>query len=215
VTDDVLSSQVTYYRRRADEYDATAYGDVEAARGRIARLVAAMQPSGKVLEIACGTGLWTEQLAGTADMVTAIDAAPEAVAIAGERVRSNNVRFEVADIFSWRTAARFDVIFFSAWLSHVPKSHFEPFWQLMRKLLAEEGRVLFIDEHIEVSVKETYLPGGDEIIERQLRDGSRYHIVKNFVDPERLETRFREIGWECRIRRDGSDWVCGEARPLA
>lgn len=212
----MLSSQADYYRRRAGEYDATAYGDVVAARARIARLVAEMQPTGTVLEIACGTGLWTEALAGLAATVTAIDVAPEAVAIARDRVRSNSVRFEVADVFSWKTAARFDVIFFSAWLSHVPMSRFERFWQLLRGLLADGGRVLFVDEHIEGSDKETYLPGGDEIVERQLLDGSRYRVVKNFVDPERLEPRLRGIGWECRIRRDGSDWVwvCGEARPV-
>ena len=79
MTDEALASQVDYYRRRADEYDATAYGDVEAARVRIARLVAELRPTGMVLEIACGTGLWTEALAGVADRVTAIDAAPEAV----------------------------------------------------------------------------------------------------------------------------------------
>jgi 2-polyprenyl-3-methyl-5-hydroxy-6-metoxy-1,4-benzoquinol methylase len=216
VTDEVLASQADYYRHRAGEYDATAYGDVAAAHTRIARLVAEMGPSGTVLEIACGTGLWTGALAGLAETVTAIDVAPEAVAIARDRVKSANVRFEVADVFSWKTAARFDVIFFSAWLSHVPRSRFEQFWQLLRGLLAEGGRVLFVDEHVEGRGKETYLPGGDEIVERQLRDGSRYHIVKNFVDPERLERRLRGLGWECRIRCDGSDWVwvCGEARPV-
>src|SRR5215470_18111653 len=85
VTDEVLADQVDYYRRRAGEYDATAYGDVAAARARIARLVAEMRPAGSVLEIACGTGLWTEALARWADTVTAIDAAPEAVAIARDR----------------------------------------------------------------------------------------------------------------------------------
>ncbi len=214
--DQVLASQAEYYRRRAGEYDVTSYGDVVAARARIARIVAEMDPSGTVLEIAGGTGLWTEALAGLAETVTALDVAPEAVAIARDRVRSGNVRFEVADIFSWTTAARFDVIFFSAWLSHVPVSRFEQFWQLLRGLLAEGGRVLFVDEPAENRSKETYLPGGDEIVERQLRDGSRYHIVKNFVDPERLERRLHGLGWECRIRRDYSDWVwvCGEARPV-
>ena len=192
----------------------TAYGDVVAARARIARLVAQMQPTGTVLEIACGTGLWTEALAGPAETVTAIDVAPEAVAIARDRVRSKNVRFEVVDAFSWTTAAHFDVTFFAAWLSHVPMSRFEQFWQLLRGLLAEGGRVLFVDEHVDVRDKEAYLPGGDEIVERHLRDGSTFRIIKNFVDPERLERRLRGIGWDCQIRRDGSDWVCGEARPV-
>jgi 2-polyprenyl-3-methyl-5-hydroxy-6-metoxy-1,4-benzoquinol methylase len=211
VTDEVLADQVDYYRRRADEYDVTAYGDVAAARARIARLVAEMRPTGRVLEIACGTGLWTEALAGPADTVTAIDAAPEVVAIARDRVRSAKVRFEVADVFSWDPDTRFDVIFFSAWLSHVPMSRFEQFWHSLRGLLAEDGRVLFIDEHVDERAKEAYVPGRDEIIERRLSDGSTFRIVKNFVDPDELEVRLRGLGWDCAIRRDGRDWVCGEA----
>jgi demethylmenaquinone methyltransferase/2-methoxy-6-polyprenyl-1,4-benzoquinol methylase len=211
VTDEVLAVQLDYYRRRAGEYDVTAYGDVAAARARIARLVAAMRPAGSVLEIACGTGLWTEALAKTADTVTAIDAAPEVVEIARRRVRSANVRFEVADVFSWHPGACFDVIFFSAWLSHVPTSRFDQFWESLRGLLAKDGRVLFIDEHVDEREKEAYVEGREEIVERRLRDGSTFQVVKNFVDPESLELRLRRRGWDCTVRRDGSDWVCGEA----
>lgn len=211
--DEVLSEQVDYYRRRASEYDVTAYGSVAAFRARIARLVAEMDPSGRVLEIACGTGLWTEALADVADTVLAIDAAPEMVAIARDRVRSGSVRFEVADVFSWTTEDRFDVIFFAAWLSHVPTSRFEQFWLMLRRLLAEDGRVLFIDEPIDVREKEAYVPGMDEIIERRLNDGRAFRVVKNFIDPEVMQARLREMGWACEIRRDGIDVVRGEARP--
>jgi 2-polyprenyl-3-methyl-5-hydroxy-6-metoxy-1,4-benzoquinol methylase len=213
VTDDVLAEQIDYYRRRAGEYDATAYGDVAAARARINRLVAEIQPTGKVLEIACGTGLWTEALAGLAETVTAIDAAPEAIDIARARVRSAKVTFEVADVFSWTTPASFDVVFFSAWLSHVPMSRLEQFWQTLRHLLAVGGRVLFIDEHVDVREKESYVAGRDEIVERRLRDGETFCIVKNFVHPQRLEAWLHGIGWDCEVRRDGGDWICGEARP--
>jgi 2-polyprenyl-3-methyl-5-hydroxy-6-metoxy-1,4-benzoquinol methylase len=212
VTDEALAEQVDYYRRRAGEYDATAYGDVAAARTRIARLVAELRPAGSVLEIACGTGLWTEALAEQADAVTAIDAAPEAVAIARGRVRSGRVSYEVADVFSWDPGARFDVIFFSAWLSHVPASRFGQFWQLLARLLAENGRVLFIDEHIDERGKEAYVAGRDEVVERRLTDGSTFRVIKNFVDPTGLESRLRGLGWDCAIRRDGRDWIVGEAR---
>ncbi|MCO5997639.1 class I SAM-dependent methyltransferase [Actinoallomurus rhizosphaericola] len=214
MTDEVLADQVDYYRRRAGEYDVTAYGDVAAARERIARLVAQMNPRRRVLEIACGTGLWTEALAGMADVVVAIDAAPEAVAIARDRARSGNVTFEVADVFSWTTDDRFDAIFFSAWLSHVPMSRFEEFWRLLRRLLTEDGRVLFIDEHVDVRDKESYVPDAGEIVERRLRDGETYRIVKNFIDPRELRDRLRNLGWDCRIHRDGDDWIRGEARPV-
>jgi demethylmenaquinone methyltransferase/2-methoxy-6-polyprenyl-1,4-benzoquinol methylase len=217
MTDGLLAGQADYYRRRASEYDATAYGDTAAAGVRIARLVGEMHPGGAILEIACGTGMWTGPLADVAQTLTAIDAAPEAVAIARDRAGDKDVRFEVADIFSWRTARRFDVIFFSAWLSHVPNSRFDQFWQILRELLADGGRVLFVDEPVELRDKETYLFGSEEIVQRWLTDGSEFQLVKNFIDPHTLVHRLRSLGWECRIWRDHDDWVwiCGEASPVA
>jgi demethylmenaquinone methyltransferase/2-methoxy-6-polyprenyl-1,4-benzoquinol methylase len=214
MSDDVLASQANYYQRRAGEYDVTAYGDVQAARPRIARIVSELAPGGRVLEIACGTGLWTEALARLARTVRAIDAAPDAVTIARDRVSADNVTFEVADVFTWSTADRFDVVFFSAWLSHVPGSRFAQFWELLRGLLTDNGRVLFIDEHVDERAKERYVPGEDEIVERTLEDGTGYRIVKNFIDPEPMRHRLHGLGWDCAIRRDGTAWVVGEARPL-
>ena len=212
MTDEVVAEQVDYYRRRAGEYDVTAYGDVAAARERIARIVTEMRPTGRVLEIACGTGLWTEALAESADSLTAIDAAPEMVEIARHRVRPANVHFEIANVFTWRPNTSYDVIFFSAWLSHVPTSRFEQFWQTLRGLVAEDGRVLFIDEHVDEAGKEAYVAGRDEVVERRLDDGTTFLVIKNFVEPGRLEVRLRRLGWECAIRRDGRDWIRGEAR---
>jgi demethylmenaquinone methyltransferase/2-methoxy-6-polyprenyl-1,4-benzoquinol methylase len=106
------------------------------------------------------------------------------------------------------------VVFFSAWLSHVPTSRFEQFWQMLRHLLADDGRVLFVDEHVDVREKEAYVAGADEIVERRLRDGRTFRIVKNFVDPQALRTRLWQLGWDCQVRRDGTDWISGEARPV-
>jgi ubiquinone/menaquinone biosynthesis C-methylase UbiE len=57
-----LQAQVAYYRRRAAEYDETSYGDVPRADRRIAALVNRLRPGGDLLEIACGTGIWTRHL---------------------------------------------------------------------------------------------------------------------------------------------------------
>ena len=210
----MLADQVAYYRLRAGEYDVTAYEDVAETRVLIARLVAEMRPTGKVLEIACGTGLWTAALAEWADSVTAVDAAPEMVAVARSRVGPGNVTFEVADVFSWDPGNRYDVIFFSAWLSHVPASRFEGFWRLLRGLLADGGRVLFIDEHVDERGKEAYVPGQDEVVERRLTNGGTFRVIKNFVEPAELELRLRRIGWNCAIRRVDSRLIYGEARYL-
>jgi len=211
MTDDVVAEQVEYYRRRAGEYDATAYGDLAVARPRIARLVAEMAPAGRVLEIACGTGLWTESLAELADSVTAIDAAPETLDRARDRVRRANVTFEVADVFAYAPSEKFDVVFFSAWLSHVPEDRFDQFWGSLRGMLAEGGRVLFLDEHVDEQDKEAWVQDG--IVERRLSDGSTFRVVKNFLEPRQLEQRLARLGWDCTVRRDGNDWVYGQARP--
>ncbi|NUR71671.1 MAG: class I SAM-dependent methyltransferase [Hamadaea sp.] len=213
MTDDVLAEQVDYYRHRAAEYDATAYGDVEAARPRIARIVGDLRVTGRVLEIACGTGLWTEALAAYADSLTALDTAPEALSIARGRVGRGNVTFVAADVFQWEPGTQFDVIFFSAWLSHVPPERFDGFWAALRRMLADGGRVLFIDEHVAERPKESYVDDG--IVERRLTDGRTFRVVKHFVDPAELSARLRDRGWDCVIRREGDDWVSGEARPTA
>jgi len=96
-------------------------------------------------------------------------------------------------------------------LSHVPTGRFAEFWGLLRRLLADRGRVLFIDEHVDERGKEAHGAGSPEMVERRLRDGSEFRIVKNFVDPERLSARLGQLGWECRVDRDGQDWVSGEA----
>lgn len=101
-----------------------------------------------------------QALAGWADTVRAIDAAPEMVAIARDRVRSARVSFEVAGVFSWDPGTRFDVVFFSAWLSHVPASRFGQFWQLLGRLLAGNGRVLFVDQHVDERGKEAMSRAG-------------------------------------------------------
>ncbi len=74
--------QIAYYRGRAAEYDATAYGDLAAADARILGVVEQVRPAGDVLEIAPGTGIWTQKLARLARTVTAVDAAPEMIELA-------------------------------------------------------------------------------------------------------------------------------------
>jgi len=64
---------------------------------------------GEVLELAGGTGLWTQQLAQSADNLPVVDASPEAQRITRERLQNPRVRYLEADISAnprpwiWRT----------------------------------------------------------------------------------------------------------------
>ena len=106
-------------------------------------------PRGSVLELACGTGLWTQLLAQHASRIVAVDASPETLALNAERVQSHHVEYVVADIFSWSSEETFDLVFFSFWLSHVPESRFAEFWERVRTFLKPGGRVFFVDSLLE------------------------------------------------------------------
>jgi 2-polyprenyl-3-methyl-5-hydroxy-6-metoxy-1,4-benzoquinol methylase len=206
--------QVAYYRRRAAEYDVTSYQDLPAADRRIAALVGQMHPGGDLLEIACGTGLWTCHLVSCADSVTAIDAAPEMIALARQRVTGGKVTFVTADILDWTPPQRFDTVFFAFWLSHVPTSAFSGFWSVVRSALVGTGRVLFVDEQPGAGDRETHVAGSGEVVERRLRDGTRHRLIKLVRDHQDLTRQLTQLGWQPSIRRSGHDWLLGEARPM-
>ena len=104
-------------------------------------------PCGRVLEVAAGTGNWTERLARHAERIVAVDASDETLAINRAKLaeRAHLVDYVTADLFSWQPDERFDVVFMSFWLTHVPNSRFDGFWQMVHAALEPAGRVFIID----------------------------------------------------------------------
>src|ERR1044071_474801 len=144
--DERLRKQATYYRAFARQYDG-AYEMREDLRS-LEGLADGLPIAGEVLELACGTGQWTRLLAGRGHRVTAVDAAPEMLALARERVAGLDVEFVEADLFDWRPPRRFDTVFFCFWLSHVPLERFEGFWRMVGDALKPGGHACFIDSSV-------------------------------------------------------------------
>jgi demethylmenaquinone methyltransferase/2-methoxy-6-polyprenyl-1,4-benzoquinol methylase len=203
--DALLAEQVAYYRSRAGEYDATTpIPHDEASRGKLLEALKEFGPRGRVLELACGTGQWTGELARHASQLTAIDAAPEMLAIASARVGDNRVRFIRDDIFDWQPSQRYDVLFFSAWLSHVPPQRFDRFWALVGDCLEVNGRVFLIDELPAVATQEQAIAGAvAPAVQRPLRSGAQHRAVKVVYEPEELRARLAELGWKTSIHPVG------------
>ena len=146
MSDRLIRDQIAYYRRRAPEYDRTStpVGDpFEADTEQIRGHLRAFGPSGRVLELACGTGQWTGLLAESADELTAVDASPEMLTLNAEKVGDPRIRYVAADLFSIPADGSYDCVFFGFWLSHVPPRRLAAFWELLRGLLAPGGRVFF------------------------------------------------------------------------
>lgn len=199
--DALLTEQVAYYRARAGEYDATYPLDGESeTRRRLRSALEALAPLGRVLELACGTGQWTVELARLASSVTAVDASPEALEVCRRRIRADAVSLVEADLFRWRPEERYDLVFFSAWLSHVPPQRFDAFWELIADCLAPGGRVFVIDELPAVAELESEAPGEPApTVHRRLTTGDRFRAVKVLYDPHELRGRLAALGWDAEV----------------
>jgi SAM-dependent methyltransferase len=203
----LIREQIAYYRARAPEYEQGAY-PVSASLMR--RVIDAV-PSGRdVLELACGTGMWTQLLALRSRTLTAVDAAPEMIELA--RPRAPGATFVAADILRWRPPRRYDVVFFGFWLSHVPGSEFTDFWTFVADCLVDGGKAVFVDEHVAGAGKERWLADG--VVERTLSDGSTHRVVKRYVDPERVVPLLASLGWNAEVVRLDPAWVLGQAVQL-
>jgi SAM-dependent methyltransferase len=206
----LLAEQRRYYRERAPEYDdwwfrrAGYVLDAETAArwfADVRELEAALDafgPRGDVLELAAGTGIWTQHLLRRADRVTAVDAVAEVL----EQNRARNdaaADYVLADVFEWEPPREFDVCFFGFWHSHVPSKLFEAFWQLVRRALKPDGRVFLVD-NARLGDTRHLVSSGGEVARRRLSDGREFDIVKRFWEPGELEREVAAVGFDLSVR---------------
>jgi SAM-dependent methyltransferase len=178
---ELLDEQIAYYRARASEYDEWF-----------------------LLELACGTGLWTRHLAPRAERLVAVDAAPEAIEHNRARVGDARVEYAVADLFAWNPepSQRFDFVFFGFWLSHVPEARFDAFWEQVAAWLDAGGTVFLVDNtrHRDSPAHNHRIEGpAPGVSLRYLNDGRCFDIVKHFYEPDALSERLRALGWRGRV----------------
>jgi demethylmenaquinone methyltransferase/2-methoxy-6-polyprenyl-1,4-benzoquinol methylase len=223
--DGLLAEQAHYYRERAGEYDdwwfrrgrydhgadvnASWFADAHAAQNALERF----EPTGDVVELACGTGLWTSRLIAHADSVTAVDGSPEMLELCRARIGDDpRVDYVQADLFAWEPERSYDVCFFGFWLSHVPAQRFAEFWAKVGRSLRPGGRVFFLDSlrsDLASAVDHELSAPDDPTMLRRLADGREYRIVKRFYEPAPLRRELAALGWEIDVRTTSTFFVYG------
>ena len=203
----LVVEQIAYYRARAPDYDDVYLGkDWD-------RCIEELPIAGDVLELACGSGHWTRLLAARARSVTAVDAAPEMLALARQRARGLPVELIQGDVFVWQPPRRYDTVFFAFWLTHVPPARFAAFWSMVGMALAPGGRVCFVDDSDRERVSERVVPdNATPAVWRRLVDGSEHRVVKVYYTPGELAARLAELGWSAEIHETGTRLLVGTAR---
>lgn len=211
----ITEQLVEYYAASADTYESVydkeeRQDDLEELHERLADMLAGH----KVLEIACGSGYWTETIAATAASVFATDINPPMLALAAAReLPAEQVQFSIADAFDLPAAvvgAGYTACFAGFWWSHVKREDQERFLAQLRAKLGKDLLLVLIDN--------SYVDGSSTVIARtdlegntyQIRttaDGRRYEVLKNFPTDSTLRKKFAGATREIRIVRLEYYWL--------
>lgn len=184
---------ISYYRDRALEYEKI-YSRPERQEDlrRATDQIGTWLKGAEVLEVACGTGYWTERLAGFAGSVTATDINEAMLAVAeGKNYPAGRVRFQKADLMDSVAEERYESLFAGFIWSHIPRSQLSHFLQSLHRNLKPGGTVVMIDNlYVEGSssrIRETDAEG-NTYQDRILESGSHYRILKNFPDESEIRS---------------------------
>ncbi len=211
----ILQQQIAYYSARANEYDEWFYRLGRYDRGdelnqrwfaEIDIVKQALQQIGhteEILELACGTGIWTQELLKIAKKIIAIDASAEVIEINRSKLNSPKIKYQQVDLFAWEPDTEYDLVFFSFWLSHVPPELLESFMSKVYKSVRVGGQVFIVDSRFEpTSTANNHLLNDDGSIYkiRKLNDGQEFQIVKIFYQPDELQNKLTQVGFIADVK---------------
>ena len=193
------SDLTSYYAARAQEYESI-YDKPErqADLARLRQLVPEYFAGRDVLEVACGTGYWTQFIAQRARGVTAIDINSETLAIARTKpLPPGRVTFAEIDVHQLDSERRYTGAFAGFWWSHLRHDQRRGFVETLHRALHPGAAVVILDN--------LYVPGsstpishfdadGNSFQERRLRDGSKHTVLKNFPKEDALLADIRGVG---------------------
>jgi SAM-dependent methyltransferase len=189
----------SYYAARAAEYDRIY---LKPERQNDLRAIEHWLPpkfaGARVIEVACGTGYWTQFIAPVASRVVAVDTSAETINIAQTRVPAGKVDFLVGDAYALPPhVGQFDAAFAGFWFSHIPKSSRRGFLFGLAARLEPGAKVVFLDNrYIEGSSSPVVARDseGNTFQTRQLDDGSTHKVLKNFPSEVELLELVAGIG---------------------
>ena len=208
----VKTDMQAYYAQRAASYEEIyakpeRQADLAVLHQRLRTLFAGQ----RVLEIACGTGYWTADLAACADHVLATDINPEVIEVArAKQLPADKVEFALADAFAPGVADGCSACFAGFWWSHVARERQAAFLTSLREQLAPQAQLVMIDN---VYVEGSSTPIARTDAERntyqirRLPDGTRHEVLKNFPTDSTLRKAVGAHLKDIRIERVRHYWM--------
>jgi SAM-dependent methyltransferase len=183
-----------YYDKRAAEYETIYQRNDPVRQNELAQISASIckyLADRRILEVACGTGFWTQVASQVATHVVATDISQEMLKIARTKnLPANKVEFLAMDSYALNDLAEeFNGGLANFWFSHIPKKRIKEFLASFHGCL-ERNSIVFMADNL-------YIPGvGGELVSREgsedtfkrrkLSDGSEHLVLKNYYDAAEL-----------------------------
>jgi SAM-dependent methyltransferase len=174
-----------YYAARATEYDKIyAKPERQADLRQIETWLPSVLTGRSVLEVACGTGYWTQFFAPYCPRVLAVDSALETIQVAKSRVPAEKVEFVIGDAYNLPPQPTLlGAGFAGFWWSHIHHARVGEFLRGFHAALEPGAPVVLLDNR--------YVPGSSTPITGQdtehntyqtrlLSDGTSHRVLKNF-----------------------------------
>lgn len=181
----------SYYKDRAPIYDRVySYPERQANLRTLEKYIPELFIGKSVIEVAAGTGYWTQFIAAEAESILATDATVEALEQIGNRTLNTMVSTKVVDAYSINeVAGRYNGAFAGLWFSHIPKQRLNEFLSSLHQLLSAGATVVFIDNSLAQCAR---LPLshtddiGNTYQDRKMDNGSVHRVLKNFPTEKEL-----------------------------
>ena len=158
-------------------------------------VLALLPTGGRVLEVACGTGQWTQHLAGRFADVTALDTSADALAIAQTAgARGGPVGPGGRVPVPLRGAVRPGLRRLLAVARAVERvaAVLVPAGCPAR---ARRGRRVRGRDRRRARGKETWSAGAEDVVTRSVADGRTFQVAKLRLDPVAVTARLADLGW--------------------
>jgi len=187
-----------YYSQRAPEYDQVYLKPERQADLRhLEQWLPAWFKGLHVLEIAAGTGYWSQFIAPECASLTLTDTSLATLEIARNRVFGRAV-FVQADAYALLPEmGSFGAAFAGFWISHIPIEHRREFMESLHARLQPDAPIIFIDNrYVEGSSTPVTEPdaAGNTYQMRNLGNGQTHRVIKNFPDEAAMQAMIENFG---------------------
>lgn len=200
-----------YYSQRAAHYeDIYQLPERQADLTQLATQLQNLLAGKNVLEVACGTGYWTERYVNLAGSILATDNNPDMLRLAqAKSTLAKRVQFQQADAFEL-PSGNFNAAVAGFLWSHLKRSEQSPFLESLQKACGSGTMLIMFDncyqEFVSTPIARTDSEGNTYQI-RRLPDGSRHEVIKNFPTDSTLRKKMTGYARDIRIVRNQHFWM--------